>query len=173
MSFYKGSEGFSRVMNLFVNFLITLVFTTYMLVMAQAANPGAPIMEPLNFIVSFVPGYALAITLSTYIPVSNWANAAAARCKGKVTGTIANTLVWDFVLTTLLSFIMCFINNVIPMGFAGMMLNWLRFYPIALAMVFVLVLIVMPVGMALAAKVSGFDPRSPKAHPAEAGSQAA
>lgn len=172
MPFYKGPAGFERVMNLFVNFIITIAFTTYILAMAQMGAPQAPILTPLNYVVSFIPGYAVACWFSTYIPVTNWAEKAASKCRGNVSTALVRALVYDFVLVTLLSITLCWVNNIMTLGLEGTVQAWLGLYPIALVAVFVIVLIILPIGMALAAKVSRFDPRKLPPRDAQGGPSA-
>lgn len=167
MPFYKGPAGFERVMNLFINFIITIAFDTYILYMAQQAVPQAPIFTPLNWIVSFIPGYAVACFIGTYVPVTNWANAAASKTKSKAASAIVTALVYDFAFVTMLTIILCWVNNIQTLGLEGTFFAWLQLYPVALIACFFIILIILPIGMSLAAKVSGFDPRKLQSAPGE------
>ncbi|RDB63882.1 hypothetical protein C1878_03575 [Gordonibacter sp. 28C] len=148
-------------MNMVVNFVITIFFVCLILGSAQAAAPQAPIFTPLNSIVMFIPGYCVACFIGEALPVSNWANKAVAalRITNKVASSLITALIFDVVFTTILSMILCWVNNIQALGLMGTIDAWLHVYPIALPCVFVLVLIVLPLSTAIAAKVSGFDPR--------------
>lgn len=59
----------------------------------------------------------------------------------------------------MLAIILCWVNNILTLGPEGTFFAWLQLYPVALVACFFIILAILPIGMSLAAKVSGFDPR--------------
>lgn len=161
MPLYKGPAGFGRILNIVVNFIISVFFVSLILGMAQSQAPMAPIFTPLNFIVAFIPGLAVAYLIGDLFPFANWGNKAYEKIGSKVAATLVRALIMNFCFTTSISLVLCWVNNVQSVGLVGSLMAWWTVYPIGLVGVFFLVLIAVPLGTYIAKTVSGFDPSNP------------
>lgn len=162
---YKGPGGFNRIMNIVMNFFMCLTFSFIMLWIAQQrAGDMAQVLTPLNYLISFLTAYGIGYVVTDLIPVFRIGDAAAKKLGSKgLLGYIVTVLVLDVIITTILSFLMTMINMVDRAGVMGAFMSWISMYPMMLLVGFVVQFIVMKPAMALAKKVTGFDPENPMA----------
>ena len=159
MPFYKGPAGFERFMNIFMNLVIAIGIATLVLSFEQSHNPHAPIFTPVSWVISFLENFAFGMAVINILPVVKWANAAGARIKSKFGSLVVQSIIFDLIMSTVLSIIVCTISNIQTMGPAGTFMAWIGVYPWSLVLVFFISLIFMPLFKSLSAKLSGFDPR--------------
>ena len=160
MPLYKGPAGYGRILNIVVGLIISIFFVCLALGLAQAAVPEAPIFTPLAFFVSLVSGFCVAYVVGDAMPFVNWSNAAALRIQHPVGAFLARVIIMDVCFVTVLSVILCWVNNIQTMGIMGTIQAWLGLYPIGLAGTFVILLFTLPLGEAIASAISGFNPKA-------------
>ena len=68
-------------------------------------------------------------------------------------------IVFDIAMTTVMSLLISFVDNIQTRGLEGTFASWLGVFPYALIVAFFIILVFMAPSQALAAKLSGFDPR--------------
>lgn len=159
MPLYKGPAGYGRTMNFVMNLLITICFVIMNLWIAQTHEPGAPIFTPINFALNLVTGFGVAYTVGDTLPFVNLGNKAAARFKNKTASMIVGSAVIAFFFGTSLSLILGWVNNFLRLGPVGTFFAWLSAYPLTLLVAFIVCLVAVPAGSAIARSISGFDPR--------------
>ena len=159
MPFYKGPAGFERFMNIFMNLVICVGMATLILAIVQAQVPEAPIFTPIAWLCMLLESFAFGFTVITLLPVSNWANAVASKVEGKIGSYVVQAIVFDIAMTTVMSLLISLVDNIQTHGLEGTFASWLGVFPYALIVAFFIILVFMAPSQALAAKLSGFDPR--------------
>lgn len=162
---FKGPGGFGRIVNILMNTAMCAVFSLFMLyIMQQRMGDAVQIFTPMGFVISFLEAFGIGYVVADVIPIHAAGSSVAKKLKLEgAPAYFVSVLVIDLIITTILSFILMFINTIDRAGFMGFLMTWLSMYPIMLLIGYVVQLIVMKPAMSFAKKVTGFDPDNPAA----------
>ena len=159
----KGPAGFGLIMNVTMNLILGLVLSVVVLMVIQGApgNEGLPIFTPVSYFVAVVQATIVGVFIGDIFPALQWGQklAGALHIKNKVGAHFVTCLVLAFVMATCITFVCMFLNNFQTGGMGMVVGAWLMIYPPALICAYPIVLASLPLVMAMATRISGFDPR--------------
>jgi len=159
---FKGPQGFPKIINACMNIIIGLVVGVVMLSIVQGlpGNEGVPILTPMGVLQSLALSFCIGYTGGDILPLMAWGQklAGALHATGKWSSHIVISVVLGLGMAIVITFLVAFINNVLVSGMAGVIGFFVQFIPIIASIAVVTVILLLKPVMALAVKVSGFNP---------------
>ena len=158
---YRGPEGFARWMSIWMNVFLNIVLNVAAPLAVESATGAVGLLTFASFLQGFVMGTFIGLACADLIPAFKWATALSDKLHlKKVASHFVSSAVLALVFTTVLLFIISFINNIATGGMGAVFGFFILIYPSVLLYAYIAMLVILPVAQKLASLFSGFDPRA-------------
>jgi hypothetical protein len=171
----KGPAGFQRLTNAFMNVLLGVGVSIYVLLTMQGMPQfsDAAVFTPVALLQSAVLSFVVGYTVGDLVPVMAWGQGLVRllQVRSKVGAYLIMGTVLGACMGLFLGCILSFINNIVAHGIPGVLWFISTFIPGICLVAVLMVLITLAPVMKLSSAISGFDPTQASAPEAIPNSQ--
>jgi hypothetical protein len=158
----KGPGGFQKLVNAFMNILLGICMTFFVLARLQNMPQfaGIPIFTPFAVLQSFVLSFVIGYSTGDLLPVFVWGQKLVELLciKNRVCSHLILSIILGFCFGVSITFITSFINNIATQGMTGVLAFFFMVSPGIVVMAIVLILIALLPIIKLSSAISGYDP---------------